>query len=1557
MGWLSLSFCSSTFAQDSISGLQKAHKSAIDPNNTDLVSDIQGLKTIGEVTALIPEASTADETSENAVDGQSGDTDFPFIGTMKALATVGEYDANTGMTLTGWPDGNAAWLVDEDTVRVAYQSESYSRMSSETYPWVMANGVSFTGSHIHTIDYNREKFADFLENGEAASEMVEGSGHLFDTVYNVFGEVVTETGKWGNQTLPDGTVVPFGSRDGYSFQLTEADFFFQSFCGSHFEQADRYGAGIGFADDVWLCGEEWNIQTMFSETRTETTDTMGLASIVVDIANETAYTVPALGQSGYEKLMPINPGHQDYVVIVCAGYNFDLPADAAPLKVYVGKKGVMADGSPVSQFASERDKFLARNGLLCGRLYGLAVANDDYAALGVTPDADSKRMDEYLLDASAPDTFSARYYPTSYQWTGFDNPVAVKDTEVYRWLHDGDNGEPDEQPAGYTFFSGDDKVEHPAVDPDITKFRYVQNMTEEGALLGIEFTNLVAELTATPGLPDYVSADVTRLVAAVDGALALQVDQKGVSHDGSTTAAVHVERGGVAKMVAPDGLHWIKGADGDVLIVDEDSGNDFGERKYAIVLDSDEFKLAEDNRGYFLALAGGNQSPRAANGVSAYGGTFSTRTSSEFSGSWSVTGLIARKENGDFYSQAELAGTGLQAVEQSVPLSEQALIGVVQHRTESGGSVANFRNDHGGQIMMFDLALPTPGLKEAHLSNIDAANEDFSSDVNATRTIGSVTAPMPEASTADETSESSVDGQPGDQDYPFLSNLKAIATVGEVDPQTGYPLTGWPDGNAAWLADNDTVRIAYQSESYATNSTETYPWVMKSGVEFTGSHIHTVDYDRAAFADFLHNDSAAAEMFKASDHLFDTVYNVFGEEVTPKTTDPSDLGGKWGNQTKPDGSIVEFRDGKTLSDADFFFQSFCGSHYEQAYRYGPGIGFEDDVWLNAEEWNIQSMFDAEDPTTETMGLASVVVDIANKTAYTVPALGQSGYEKLLPMNPGSSDYVVIICAGYNFDLPADTAPLKVYVGKKGVDENNVPVDQTGSASDRDKFLARNGLLYGKLYGMAISDSEYAALGMANAADPDAKRLDEYLLDAGAPDTFKVCYYPTSYQWAGFDEPKAVKDTEASLWLLDGDNGEGNEQPAGYTFFTGDDKVEHPAVDPDITKFRYIQNMTEEGALLGITFTNMISELTATSDLPEFLSADVRRIVPAVDGSLTLEVGDTGKGVSHDGTTTAAVHVERGVAKMVAPDGLYWVRSADADVLIVDEDSGNDFGERKYAIVLNPETLEQAEPGKGYFLALAGGAESPRAMNGVSSYGGTFQRLTSSEFSGSWSVTGLVARKEDGSFYSMEELGGTGMQAVTESLPLDEQVIMGVLQHRTESGGSLEDFRADRGGQVFVFGFKDINTQGGTLVFDLGTQGMQTDNVALTQTLRAGDVAMAPTIEALPGYTFVGWDQEFDSISGNTVVTAQYVKDSDINDFGLFTSNQLQALAGAPTVAKDANVELTLSLSLQRSEDLANFMPMPLNSTDHTLGIGANGEMELQFNDDSNAAFFYFEWEE
>lgn len=701
-------------------GARWAHASAVYDANPfipdtisyeDFAADFAAAKTIGSVTALMPQASTAGDNPAFLTDGQSGDTDFPFISNMKPLATVGEYDAATGHFLTGWPDGDAAWLIDEDTVCVTYQSESYATMSWETYPQVMQSGVMFTGSKIHCILYDRAMLADFLNNGDAAAGMVKGAGFLFNRIFNVFGEEVVSkyagglAGTWGNQTLPDGTIVPF--RDG--MKLSQADFFFHSFCSSTYTKAHQWGPGIGFEDDIWMNGEEWDIGGSMFEDPATSYDTMGLASIVVDIANGVAYTAPALGQSGYEKPVPMNPQHEDYVVIVMSGYNFDSPSDRAPLRIYVGVKGKKADGSDLAPGDNQRDQFLGRNGLLYGKIYGLAVEQTLLeGTLGVTYDPTSRMLDAYMANQAAPDTFEGKFLPTSYTWGGWDNPVAVKDTEIGLWLVE----EPTTAP-GYVWFVSDDKLEHSFSDPDYTKSRFIQNLTDKSGVIGVDFTNIVAELAAANGaLPDSLSANCRRIVPEWEGALTLEVGDKGVKHDGSGTHALDEQ--GQAMLEQPDGLIWVKAADYDALIIDEDAGNANGDRKMVIRIDPETMAMLEPGTGYFLAMAGGGNDPRWDVQASAYGNSMgrysrtpeSSATTSEFSGTWNLTSMLTEKAPGVFYSMAELAGTGTADVEQTVNLNDSVFMGVLQHRGESHGPVNTFRCDQGGQIFAFSLDLP-----------------------------------------------------------------------------------------------------------------------------------------------------------------------------------------------------------------------------------------------------------------------------------------------------------------------------------------------------------------------------------------------------------------------------------------------------------------------------------------------------------------------------------------------------------------------------------------------------------------------------------------------------------------------------------------------------------------------------------------------------------------------------------------------------------------------------------------------------------------------------------
>ena len=86
---------------------------------------------VGSITDLIVEASDAGVTGATIEDGKSGDIAFPF-GTIKPIVTAGERsvcDDSRGQVIVGKPDGMGAYLKDDNTVRVLFQSESYGPLT------------------------------------------------------------------------------------------------------------------------------------------------------------------------------------------------------------------------------------------------------------------------------------------------------------------------------------------------------------------------------------------------------------------------------------------------------------------------------------------------------------------------------------------------------------------------------------------------------------------------------------------------------------------------------------------------------------------------------------------------------------------------------------------------------------------------------------------------------------------------------------------------------------------------------------------------------------------------------------------------------------------------------------------------------------------------------------------------------------------------------------------------------------------------------------------------------------------------------------------------------------------------------------------------------------------------------------------------------------------------------------------------------------------------------------------------------------------------------------
>lgn len=219
-------------------------------------------------------------------------------------------------------------------------------------------------------------------------------------------------------------------------------------------------------------------------------------------------------------------------------------------------------------------------------------------------------------------------------------------------------------------------------------------------------------------------------------------------------------------------------------------------------------------------------------------------------------------------------------------------------------------------------------------------------------TVGSITDMLAEAADASATDAPVENGKSGDTDFPF-ANVKVLATMGERNacngPYKGNKLNGVPDGVGAYLYDDATIRLVYQSESYGPLRYDTAPYPVNDGAaKFGGSYVHYIDYDRSLMADFMTNKDPASSMVTHVGTLIETVYNLKGELVGPRNgTSPTPVGAHYGN-TDADGLWTVAKT-PTL-DYDWFYQSFCSAHLEPPFQWGPGTGMRDHIFLTNEEW-------------------------------------------------------------------------------------------------------------------------------------------------------------------------------------------------------------------------------------------------------------------------------------------------------------------------------------------------------------------------------------------------------------------------------------------------------------------------------------------------------------------------------------------------------------------------------------------------------------------------------
>lgn len=153
-----------------------------------------------------------------------------------------------------------------------------------------------------------------------------------------------------------------------------------------------------------------------------------------------------------------------------------------------------------------------------------------------------------------------------------------------------------------------------------------------------------------------------------------------------------------------DGLEWIaaSGTSNGYVIIQEDGGNDFGERTFISKVETDGTKM----QFHFIAQSGGDDNTRNAAGVGVPAGTnLGGGSAHEFSGAVDLSGMLAKNSDGSFKMTAGTPGAK-RAAETTVPINEKIIAMGLQAHSLTGGVIEAFRGDRGGQIYAYQPRLP-----------------------------------------------------------------------------------------------------------------------------------------------------------------------------------------------------------------------------------------------------------------------------------------------------------------------------------------------------------------------------------------------------------------------------------------------------------------------------------------------------------------------------------------------------------------------------------------------------------------------------------------------------------------------------------------------------------------------------------------------------------------------------------------------------------------------------------------------------------------------------------
>lgn len=366
---------------------------------------------------------------------------------------------------------------------------------------------------------------------------------------------------------------------------------------------------------------------------------------------------------------------------------------------------------------------------------------------------------------------------------------------------------------------------------------------------------------------------------------------------------------------------------------------------------------------------------------------------------------------------------------------------------------------------------------------------------------------------------------------------------------------------------------------------------------------------------------------------------------------------------------------------------------------------------------------------------------------------------------------------------------------------------SGSDAPHDDFLARNGLRYGKLYGFVVDMSADGPTGgmwrddfhkpRANGAKVEGKWVAiDWQWDG------QVKNYRHDGAWDFQVSPPGYEGTSYEWWNANGYDSSGA-------------KTEHLTPDTRPGKSAFVQGSTA-GYFGHYYVDGLLRALNQADTVPTEVPGTYYVYQGEQDIVSQIDLG--GAGLYNmvpecPGVVDATVDCDRENSVKTTfedIDGLEVIAASDGLYVIIQEDSGNDLGERMFISKLEHEHDGHELTYK--FMAMSGGQYNTRMKNFVGIPQDANDGGGSHEFSGVIDLSGMLAmapapthgrkgkgkKKASGSGFMVSAGDGKGRRDAEFTMTINEKLIALGLQAHNMDAGPVRAFKADRGGQVLVY---------------------------------------------------------------------------------------------------------------------------------------------------------------